>query len=870
MMTLKVQQSLRQFIALSLALLLGTGWASAGVLVTGTQGVTMTGIDGIRYVNTSGVTMTGIDGVGYPGANSLHAAHVDGVTMTGIDGVTMTGIDGVTMTGIDGTTYHANSVLIRQANGVTMTGIDGGQQTGLQSLDPELAIWLDRATDDSNVNCVVVYHQTVTDTDITNLQRAGINGGTRYRKLPMVTMTATADQLLTVSQLAAVRSIYKVRTLQWSADSHLLRTGVLRARADSDLRRRGNGEPYSGNGVTVAVLDTGLDATHADVAGRVARNVKLADMMGASAVGFHYPVNVENLPNTDQLHGHGTFVGGIVAGSGSMSGGEFAGVAPGARLLGLSAGDVNLFHVLAGFDYLLQNGAAEGVRVVNCSFSANTVYDTNDPVNIATWMLTRAGVNVVFSAGNTGPGPHTLNPYAVAPWVVSVGATDERGRLSKFSSRGDWGSQLFRPTLVAPGENVVGLRSGLSPVTGVSGAAAGQDTAQIAAGRLPFYTTASGTSFSAPQVSGTIALMLEANPSLSPAQIRDILQRTATPLPLYYGHEVGAGALNAHAAVLEAAFPHRRAGLWRATLDQGQVTFVKDAQRLFSGMAAPGAPHQTTLTVPEDALSASFQIAWRGVSPTSDLGMKVYDPRNTIRADANVLNVPGLTGKRESATITAPMAGAWSVRVAQTVGLVGAPQEYYGVMDVTRITYAPLKDLDGLSDTSRDEIRQMLHTFGMLPEGKNFRPGHGVSRGELAATLVRTGRAPQYLPGYPTYSDVTDTTTMNYVESVQHAPEGAFFPGVTANGRFRPDDKIDRATAAVVLVRAAGLRAEAENFTGGQLIFPDWNQIPLEYRNYVSVALRHGLLTAQGSNFRPQVHLTRAELAHAMTVIAAR
>ena len=632
----------------------------------------------------------------------------------------------------------------------------------------------------------------VTDADIANLQRAGINGGTRYRKLPMVTVTVTAGQLMSVSQFPAVRSIYKVRTLQWTANRHLLQTGVIRAQTDRDLRTRGNGEPYSGNGVTVAVLDTGLDSTHTDLAGRVARNVKLADLMSLSAVGFNYPVNAENLPNTDQLHGHGTFVGGIVAGNGAASGGAFEGVAPGAKLLGLSAGDVNLFHVLAGFDYLLQNGAAEGVRVVNCSFSANTVYDTNDPVNVATRMLTDAGVNVVFSAGNTGPGAHTLNPYAVAPWVVSVGATDDRGRLANFSARGDLASNLFRPTLVAPGVNIVGLRSGVAPVTGIYGASSGQDTAQIPAGQLPFYTTASGTSFSAPQVSGTIALMLQANPSLSPAQVRDILQRTATPLPLYYGHEVGAGALNAHAAVLEAAFPQRRAGTWRATLDQGQVTFIREAQQLFTGMAAPAAPHDTTLNVPEGALAASFQIAWRGVSPTSDLGMRVYDPRNTLRADQNALNLPGLTGKRESATINAPAAGAWRVRVAQTFGLASAPQEYYGVFDVTRIDYAPFKDLDALSATSRNEIRQMLRTFVMMPEGKNFRPHQAVSRAELAATLVRAGRAPQYLPGYPTYTDVTDATTMNYVESVQHAPDGAFFPFVVANGRFYPDLKVDR------------------------------------------------------------------------------
>ena len=200
----------------------------------------------------------------------------------------------------------------------------------------------------------------------------------------------------------------------------------------------------------------------------------------------------------------------------------------------LSAGDLSLVYVLEGFDYLLARGDGLGVRVVNCSFSANTVFDTNDPVNVATRMLTDQWNQCGLSAGNTGPGLHTLNPYAVAPWVISVGATDTPGHLASFSSRGDFASALFHPTLVAPGVNVVSLRgSGIANVTGAEGLA-GSDSQRLGASELPYYTTSSGTSFSTPQVAGAIALILEANPSLTPAQVKDILQRTATPLPPYY------------------------------------------------------------------------------------------------------------------------------------------------------------------------------------------------------------------------------------------------------------------------------------------------------------------------------------------------
>src|SRR5262249_47963170 len=143
-------------------------------------------------------------------------------------------------------------------------------------------------------------------------------------------------------------------------------------------------------------------------------------------------------------------------------------------------------------------------------------------------------------------------------------------------------------TLVAPGVNVVSLRASGVNLNGLLNLGLGGDLSQLSPQDILNYTVGSGTSFSAPQVTGTIALMLEANPSLTPAQIRDILQRTATPLIPYYRYEVGAGMLNAHAAVLEAAFSQRRMGMFRASLDRGQARFVNDPLRMFSGVVPLG------------------------------------------------------------------------------------------------------------------------------------------------------------------------------------------------------------------------------------------------------------------------------------------
>lgn len=1008
----KFCRKFQQLAALVLACLLGAGSTWAGVLMRESQGVVMTGLDGIRYevssgvvmtgvdrllgfnvnniswadmngvplTSSDGVVMTGLDGATFTGTDSFRATRADSVSMTSADGVVMTGLDGVVMTGLDGTRYEANSVLIRQPSGVVMTGVDGVVMTGLdglrrsgadgvvmsgvdgvvmtgvdefretsatqitatradgtvfnvppdgvvmtgidqltltgsngvvmtgldgvvmtgldgiprtgldgvvmtgldtvqstigiQGLDPDLAKQLDAATDDSNINAVVVYHRPVTSADISELERIGITGGTRFHMLPMVVISGQPEQIETISELPTVRSMWSNRTLQWTAtDNSRELTGTTRVSTDADLTQRNNGTTLSGRGIGVAVLDTGLDSTHADIAGRVLRNVKLADLQGTSLVGFNYPKAIEGLTNTDQSSGHGTFVGGVIAGSGARSNGKYTGVATGARLVGLSAGDLNLFYVLAGFDYLLQNKQILGVRVVNCSFSANTTYMEHDPVNVATKILADNNINVVFSAGNTGPGLGTLNPYAVVPWVVSVGATDGVSHLADFSSRGVFASQNFRPTVVAPGVNVVSLRSGASP-TLVGGIAA---TGSFSTSEAPFYTVASGTSFSAPQVAGAIALMLEANPNLTPPEVRDILQRTATPLPAYYAHEAGAGMLNAHAAVLEAAYPARRFGMWRATNDLGQVSFIKEPVREFAGTATASTPSELTFQIPEGALLASVEIAWGPVWSTNDLGLSVYDAANRRRAYSNTLNLPGLNGRRERAVLDAPDAGAWRVRVSNSMGLLGTAQRYSGTFEVARIQYGALQDLGGVSNTSRAEIEETLRTFVMLPSGDYFRPDDAVTRSELAATLLRGAQIPQYMPAVSSFTDVPDVTTMNYVESVQAAPSGAIFHDALRGGPFRPDEQASRLTAAVALVRAAGLRATAENYNGTYPDLLDWDAIPAELRNYVAVALTHRLLYADGgaigqdgSSFNPQSALTRAELAHAMTVVAAR
>jgi serine protease AprX len=849
-----------------------------GIVMTGADGIVMTGADGVRSEANNGIVMTGADGIVMTGADGIVMTGADAVRATGTDGVvfsvvpdglTFTGATGIVMTGADG-------IVMTGADGIVMTGADGlfpnalsPSTGGLQSVDPELALLLNRVTDDSNVNAAVVYHRLPTDSDLADLQHLGIVGGTRFHVLPVITLTATRQQLFAISRLPTVRSIYGNRTLTLTSEPEVRAvTGVNRAWQDTEIISNNRGLPVTGKNVTVAVLDTGIDGTHRDLSTRVTKNIKLASTQSVS-VGFAYPINSENLSNTDQIYGHGTFVGGVIAGNGSRSGGKFSGVAPGARLVGLSAGDFTLLYVLEGFDYLLANGSNLGVKVVNCSFSTNSVFDASDPVNIATKMLTDAGISVVFSAGNSGSGAHTLNPYAAAPWVVSVGATDTQGRLASFSSRGDFADPIFHPTLVAPGVGVVSLRgSGIANVVGAAGLTS-SDAGRLSLTELLYYTTASGTSFSAPQVTGAIALMLEANSNLTPAQVKDILQRTATPLPPYYTFETGTGMLNVHAAVLEAAFPTRRIGAWRGTLDRNQVKFATEGPTQFTGTVQPGSTTDTPLTIPAGALSATVQISWGPLWSANDLGLYVYDQTGVVRGQSNTLNLTGLNGKHESVTVLAPESGGWRIGVRNSLGAFGTSQQFYGTLEIGRALYADLNDIGSLSPAQQDEVYQSLRSFSMWPIGSNFRPDFGVSRLDLATALVLGGRIPQYIPGQPTYPDVRDASRMLFVESVQASPTGALFVDVARGAQFRPHDTVTRLVATVALVRAAGLRSDAESSAGAPLAFLDAASIPTELKGYVSLAVSSGLLKAE-STFRPQDIFTRADLAHAISILQKR
>jgi len=314
-----------------------------------------------------------------------------------------------------------------------------------------------------------------------------------------------------------------------------------------------------GDGVTVAVLDTGV-SQHADLAGRLVpvRN----DLTGATAPCM----NLSGEPTCDDSYGHGTFVGGVIAGDGASGTAADSGVAPRAKLLAVkvagASGATDVTNVLAAIQWVVSFKSRYGIRVLNLSLSTDSVQTyRSDPFNYAVERAWDAGIVVVVSASNRGPGPATISKPGDDPLVVTVGAIDDRGsagfgndELPDFTSRGPTPSDgLAKPDVVAPGALLRSLRVPGSTIATESGAPDGP------------YLRGSGTSFAAAAVSGVAALMLGRNPGMTPNQVKYALVHSARSLPGGSDPMVaGAGLVDASVAALTPPSGQANAGVTRS------------------------------------------------------------------------------------------------------------------------------------------------------------------------------------------------------------------------------------------------------------------------------------------------------------------
>ncbi len=391
----------------------------------------------------------------------------------------------------------------------------------------------------------------------------------RYSLIPGLAGEATAIAIKKIAESDLVSGIYfdgrtQISSLDDNAsldeslslDKYISPAQIIKA---DKLWEKG----IDGQGITVAVIDSGIDKNHPDLIGKVvAEKNFLADEITA-----------------DDLLGHGTMVAGIIAGSGTASNGKYKGIAPGAKLISVKVidgkGDGKVSDIIAGIEWAVYNGA----DVLSLSLGGINLGETNPPITMAADNAAGAGVVVCVAAGNrnssetggqvagttsrqVGRGtPADLSQtdgakkdvyYLLVPIVlalppglidspgdgvkvITVGATDAKGHIAGFSGSGPTRDDRIKPDVVAPGVDIISI----VPV-GVKR----PKSVDI------YYSQESGTSLSAPVASGMAALLLQANKNLSAAGVKAVMTRGAKKLDSTLGESYeeyyqGAGMLDA-------------------------------------------------------------------------------------------------------------------------------------------------------------------------------------------------------------------------------------------------------------------------------------------------------------------------------------
>ncbi|HEX5148617.1 MAG TPA: S8 family serine peptidase [Candidatus Limnocylindrales bacterium] len=447
------------------------------------------------------------------------------------------------------------ALALPRAGGARALSTPGALPTGISSL---LA---STAADATSLRGIATFGAVPTAAQVAGLESLGLVVQP-MRHVPLALVAGPATSMETAVVNGTAEDVYPDEAIELldTASSDSMGAGALRAAG------------LTGRGVTVAVVDSGCDASHPDLADHVVHNVKLY-----SAEYANVPPDASNrivvanetgpYQNTDIGGGHGTHVAGIIAADSTTDpAGTRFGVAPDASLVCYSIGEV-LFTtaVVTAYDHMLDQPDLWGIDVVNNSWGNSfRQFDPRDPVSVVTKAVADMGVIVVFAAGNSGyeDAEMSLNPFSEAPWVISVAAGSLDHQRGNFSSNGLIYDNS-QPTQIGGGGHTwwTGDRIGTyHPDVTAPGVAISStcDTAGTVIGPCPppdyGNAVADGTSMASPHVAGAAAVLLQANPALTPDQVRSALQATATPVAAPDGSalpfwEAGYGYVDLNGAV---------------------------------------------------------------------------------------------------------------------------------------------------------------------------------------------------------------------------------------------------------------------------------------------------------------------------------
>ena len=380
----------------------------------------------------------------------------------------------------------------------------------------------------------VQYDSPVTDADVAALARLGITRMHAFKYVNAVAVIAPSGPLQRAAALPGVTAVVRDNGLDLNLDKSKAALQVTKARA----AKKSGGMALTGKGVTVAVIDSGLDTTHPDFANRVKGSFNfeggwLWDAWQDGSISNDVAETTAPYATVDEI-GHGTHVASTVGGSGAaaktqgLSGADYSGVAPGVSFVGFKvasavqgvAYDMGWeANTMAAIEYLLEHNKQLGVSIVQNSWG---IFEVTDPDSEPVIQMIRAaiakGLIFVFSAGNNGPGKNTVGWPGAMGNVITVGSTLKNApyAMSNFSSRGP------QVDVTAPGSNIVAARSKGAVVDFQNAATPPQDR--------PYYMAISGTSMSSPHISGVVALMKQAYPKLTGEVAEEILARTARDL----------------------------------------------------------------------------------------------------------------------------------------------------------------------------------------------------------------------------------------------------------------------------------------------------------------------------------------------------
>lgn len=370
---------------------------------------------------------------------------------------------------------------------------------------------------------------------------------------------------------------------------------------------------YDGSGITIGIIDTGIDASHPDLQGKV--------------IGWVDFVNGRSYPYDD--HGHGTHVASIAAGTGAASNGKYKGMAPGAKLAGIKVlgadGSGSISTIIKGVEWAVDNKDKYGIKVINLSLGSSQSSDGTDALSQAVNAAWDAGLVVVVAAGNSGPNKYTIGSPAAASKVITVGAVDKYDVITSFSSRGPTADGRLKPEVVAPGNWIIAARA--------SGTSMGQPIND-------YYTAAPGTSMATPHVAGIAALLLQAHPSWTPDKVKTALIETADIVKPDEIADIayGAGRVNAYKA----------------------INYDNYAKLVFTGYVA-NKGSQTHQFVISGASFVTAILYWDNAN--SDLDLYLYDP-NGNQVDYSYTAYYGF----EKVGYYNPTDGTWTIKVVSYSG----------------------------------------------------------------------------------------------------------------------------------------------------------------------------------------------------------